>query len=295
MKIHHIIKSENIEKMLEEINKNIENPNLKMTKETFLRILEKTPQNCSYVLEARKNKSLEAVLKSQPPKLDVSKMPITHLLGITISPSCFEAYDTPVEVAAAALAKNYTALQQSRYNHNQLCAKRKRANRRKDIEAGTPRRMDFLWEVLRNKGLATATAIAKKSGYTKQNIDYIKYTDDLRISIIQKLLGTAKLRAQIKLESNKTKPRQATTTHIRKHYTKYPSQAKWKASGGCLDCLARVIIESGLPLRTFCNRYGLSYYLIYFTMQRDDIALSELEKIAKAIDSELIIDIIDQE
>lgn len=263
-----------------------------MTKETLLKIREKTPQNCSYTLEAKKDKTLEAVLKSQPPKLDVSKLPITHLLGITISPSCLEAYDTPVEVAAIALAKYYTALQQSRYNHNQLCAKRKRANRRKDIEAGTPRRLDFLFEIMRNRGLDSETDIAQKSGYTKQAIDYIKYTDDLRVSILQKLLRTAELRMQLSLKSNKTKPLQSKTTHVRKHYTKYPSQGKWKAAGGCLDCLARIIIESGLPLRTFCNRYGLSYYSIYNTMQRDDIALSELEKIAKAIDSVLIIDII---
>ena len=74
-----------------------------------------------------------------------------------------------------------------------------RERRRTDIRAGNPRRLDFLWEAFRMKGISTDHEMARRVGCSPQNIYHLKLNDNLKVSALEQMLASVGLKVETRL------------------------------------------------------------------------------------------------
>lgn len=296
MNISEILKNESIDSLVERINNYVSDPTRRISKEVLAKLLNKKRQRSFYKLALRDGRIIVAILGRHPETYPLSFLPFCHLLGAEISPKVIAVYGSPREFAVAALAQ-YFSLQNKpgRIDHNNRDTSR-RAQRQKDIKENNPRRLDFLWEALRSRGIYSNGQIAKLTLCSNQCIDYYRVIDDMKLSVIERVLETAKLKPQFSFINNKSVNRKTRTSYrpahrqVRAHYQRRTIP---KTNNIRLACLSSELTDSGLTLQGFCERYGLNYHLLYYALQRDDMSLSNLEMIAEAIGCVLVIDIYD--
>lgn len=291
MNISEILKNESIDSLAERINAYVSDPTRRVNIEYLEKQLNKKRQRSFYQLTIRDGRIIVATLGQHPETYPLSVVPFCQLLGAEVSSSCIAVYGSPAEFAAAALAQYFSQQNRPgrRDHHNRDTSRREQ--RQKDMHASKPRRLDFLWAALGSRGLRSNGQISKLTNCSYQSIDYYRVIDDMKLSIIERVLAAAKLKPKFSLvRETKTAKTKTWSAHrlVRAHYSRRTLSNNVNIR---LACLSSEITESGDTLKGFCDRYNLSYYLLYCALQRDDMSLSDLELIAEAIGCVLVIDI----
>lgn len=210
--------------------------------------------------------------------------PKNHYLTTPISYKKIVRYGNEVDAAAAMLAQYF--MQRRKASKR---VKQQRELRRNDKNNGRTRRLDFVWNALKQKGLDTGPKIAELTGCTQQNIDYYRYTDDMKVSTMCRMFDSAGLSITFLFKGLKRQQRGHIQVINNSSSITYPNKRQWKAIDGRLSCLVDAVDSFGLPISQLCRLHGISHWVLVRALQRDDIALSELEHIADCLNITLVV------